>query len=460
MFQPKIITLLATFTSEDWRECGHYLRGRYREGNEILTLYSALKHQKLRLTRPVFEMEEIRIDHFNKITKKSFNNLLSKLYGKIEEYFIHHTLQQDVIKSKLTLLKALSDRGLYKEFDKKAEELEQVLLDENRVDLYDELHLMQLNHMRFFSNNPIKNHRGSQLLSDLSSSSEHFLRQYNQLVEATNIHFQQVTKENDPIAQSKTTKPQTDQIIRELYNLKNNPTDVTFRKLKDTITSASSNINKELETIILEFLIHNAHQRIKSGDLSIVSNLLELYEYGFDSGTLLSNQTMTENKLINVVVVACANENFEKAYDLLYKYSDLLLKGTRTQTILIATALIKFYSGEYANLYASIKDVSFKTTPQQIRRRWMLLCAAYKLMGTDKFYMNGLLKNYNSYLYNNRSKLSSSGFEGSMNLSRAIYMMLQGDNKEEIADFVNSCKHLIFKTWILKEVEASSASTS
>ena len=97
--------------------------------------------------------------------------------------------------------------------------------------------------MRFFSNNPIKNHRGSQLLSDLSTSSRHYHNHYTKLLEATKIHFQQVTKEKDSIARPKTTNPQTDHLVTELYNLKNDPTDGTFQKLKDAITSASLNIN-------------------------------------------------------------------------------------------------------------------------------------------------------------------------------------------------------------------------
>lgn len=460
MYQPKAIKLISTFNKADWRECGYFLRGQYKAGHEILRLFQELKSSKRTLHNPKFNIDELRSEHFSTITKKSFSNLLSRLNLDIETYLVQHSLIQDPIRSELELLKALTDRGLYKEFDKKAAQLEARLTDASRINLYDELYLMQLNHMRFFSDNPLKNKDGKQLLSLISQYSKSFFNNYKIFTESASLHFDEISGDNEGevkmSAKNKTIKTTIDQLL----TLKKSKNQKTFGQLFNLLNDNTYDVSTEIQAVTLQYLIHYGHIETKSGNLKIGETLLDLYDWGFKNGLLLTNNKIPETRFINFVNFAVTYSTEERALAIVDHLSYLLEHKTQKDVCEMAYAYIDFSLERYTMVIDRIKDYPFKTITLNTRRRWLILCSYYKCFKKDRDFMSRQLKNYNNFFYNNKDKLSKSVYFGSLNLSKAIYMLSMDSPPLRIESFLESCKQLFHRALIIKEVEALRASTS
>ncbi len=460
MHQPKAIKLINTFNKADWRECGYFLRGQYKAGHEALRLFQILKKNKQKLFDPKNDLDEIRSEYFSTITKKSFSNLLSRLNIEIETYFVHNSIKQDSVKSQLELLKALKDRGLYEVFDKKAAQLEAILTDDNRIDLYNELYLMQLNHMRFFSDNPLKNKGGKQLLSAISQYSKSFFENYRIFAEGAVLHFDEISGDKEGKIILRPTNKSVKSTLDQLLILKTSKNQKTFDQLFTLLNNNTYDLSTELQAVILQYLIHFGHKETKSGNLKIGETLLDLYDWGFKNGLLLTNNRIPETRFINFVNFAVAYSTEERALAIVNNLSYLLENKMQNDIREMAYAYIDFSQERYTVVIDRIKDYPFKTVTLHTRRRWLTLCSFYKCFKGDKDFISRQLKNYNNFFYNNKDKLSKSVYSGSLNLSKAIHMLSTGASPSSIEIFLETCKQLFHRALIIKEVEALRASTS
>ena len=423
MHQHKAITILITFDSNDWRECGHFLKGRFRENHDCISLYKILRklYTKAQLEQTSHAM--IKERHFHNITNKSFTNLYSKLTIKLEEYLAFSTLLMSQSDYQLTLLKAYTERGLYTIFDKKADLLENKIKEEENVALFDQYDLLKLNHLRYFSDNPIKAKKGHELISTLGEHNANFNNQYQQALTIADFHLKEISKFPPKDGKTTTASSYLTEVLHKLTELKTSPSKEHFASLYYLLTKESSKLSKELNSMILELLIHFAHKEIRRGDFSILDRLLDLYELGFEQELLLNNNRLTENRFVNLISTACAGGKYDRADKIITDYSNLLLEKTRDGAVQISKAHIMLYRGEYELLLDAIRDYSFSSLTQNLRRRIFLLCAIYKLYSTDISYIEVQIKNYKNYFYSIRNKISDTLFSSCMNFCKVIQML-------------------------------------
>lgn len=448
----KSLEILQTFDSFDWRECGDFLKGRMRIDHDCIQLYDLLKKRKEKISQKSLDISKIREQYFDHITPKSFTNLLSKLVKFLEEYLVFHQIKEDETDFDFTLLKALNRRGLYNEFNKKAEVLENKFCSDSHIDVYEDLHLLRLNHLRYFSENPIKNKVGHELLNKAISYSESFNKKYSLFIDTVLIHLNEVSNTSHIKEHTYPENSVTFEWIQKLNDFKIENTDELYHDFKEQLTGVDLNLSTELQTILLEWLIYSGYKKIRQGQLGIIGSLLDLYEYGFRSGQLLSNNRITENTFINVVSLACAYGEHDRSMQFIEEFEALLPSDARREIIDLSKAHISFYKESYSETIDMIRDYKFSSRTQLNRRRWLLICSFYSLYKEDYDFMSGIIKNYESYFYNNQSKISTAGFKGSLNLAKVIKKHMNGESKRKISDFAGSVKHLMMRSWLKKEM--------
>ena len=448
---PKLIQILQSFSSEDWRECADFIHGRLRKGHDCIVLYDQLRsfhHSKM---TNMSKLEKIKSSCFANITEKSFTNLFSKLTIVVEDYLVLRSVLNNNKDYKLYLLQEYAERGLYNLFDRKSREIEKAIYEQKEINLFDQLTLLKLNHTRFFSDNPIKINRGEDLLERLGESNRKFHNQYDIFLEAIHRHFIEISTQKKTQKDPLKMPNDLEQILQFLLLLTKNRDKKSFTSLYNVLLKNQLSLSLELRSIIIATLIHFGHTEIKQGNLSGIRELLDLYEYGFDSELLLTNKAITENRFINLISTASACGAFERADNIIKNYSNLLLEKTKEGVIQIANAHIEFYKGEYDNVLLLIRDFPFNSHSQLTRRRWLMLCSYYKVMNEEWEFLMTQIKNYNGYFYTNKNKLSTSVYEGSLNLGRVILKFTKGRDLKEIVKYAEACEHLIFRKWLQSE---------
>ena len=160
---------MSTFSPDDWKRFRKYFISDIGKNSDAQRLLDYLyKHQKKWPDK--WSTENVHNRHFSHISKKSFLNLMSVIYGRVENWFILEALEKKKLSRELLLIGELDDRGLYHLINLKVPHIERRFTAPRENQIQDKELATSFYHALYFSDNPIKQHR-SDLLYKLA---EHF----------------------------------------------------------------------------------------------------------------------------------------------------------------------------------------------------------------------------------------------------------------------------------------------
>jgi len=159
---PKFIQALSSFSKSDWLSFKKYLLFKVNEDSEHFKLFTLIQKRKDDLPNKE-ELDTMRTKYFKGKSVKIFSNMLSQLHQYCEEWLVDDQLYKDKYLPDLILLKAQNRRGLFNLADQTAKKLEKKLLSASKLDLAKSSALAELYHQQFYSDNPIKYRRGTEL---------------------------------------------------------------------------------------------------------------------------------------------------------------------------------------------------------------------------------------------------------------------------------------------------------
>ncbi|NNE13754.1 MAG: hypothetical protein HKN51_02175, partial [Saprospiraceae bacterium] len=167
MNKTKLIRTLNTLTPEEWSSFRKYLLMHTRKGSDNFDFFEFLHIRKDRLSSMV-DADIIRERHFAQLTSKGFSNMMSRIFNWLEEWLSIHEFKKQAYQQELMLVKAYNKRGLYKLADRTAKKTEDSITKKPSLGINKNKAIADLYHIQYYSENPIKQFNGGEILSKLS----------------------------------------------------------------------------------------------------------------------------------------------------------------------------------------------------------------------------------------------------------------------------------------------------
>jgi len=451
MHNSKLFKVLSTLGEVEWIEFREHLKANTQQKSIVLSLYHYIFKRRHKLDSKKLAMSEVRTQISGYRSEKYIRNLMSQLYNHLEEYLILNEFRLQKEDQKLYLFNALNKRGLYHLANNYASKLRSQWGDTKMKDHKNYRRLLQLSHAHYLSNNPIKNVKKVDLLSELfksyNSYAEVMLKFYSFLF-ANEKKITDISKIEDEIldfnthfnVDSETNLLNTIINLRLLLTEDNN----AFNYLFEELCSDSHYYSDELAKIVYIKCRVYVTKQVASQNAQFSEKLLAIYEVGIQRGYILFNGRMSVLQFYNIFSTACGLGKVNWAKNYLIKYINLVPAESVSYIKLFSTAELHFVGYSYFKAIEILNQVQLVDINLKSIQRFMLLCSFFVTHDSYSF-IDAQINNYNQFFYYNKTKLSNSYLEASLNLGRIIRLLVTKTDEEETLHQINNTKHLVFR---------------
>lgn len=457
MGNSKLVRTLATLSKDEWSSLRKFILMTSSDVSDNFSLFTILYKRKEKLKKD-FDIKIIGKKYFSKLTDKGFGNLQSRVFSTVEEWLAIKQFQSEKQAQNLALLRALNSRGLYKEADQVANKIEKSLADNEGHDTKDSEILKKVYHTQYYSDNPIKYRDKTNLINNLINNHTKSYKYQSQLYlcelfnwgALNNIDFgDQVDLLRTSIAriEGEELSDHLDYLEKLISSFDIN----SFEELKKSLLNAAYSRGTELHVIITMYLIIYSLKLYTNGSLSNLDILLQVNEYGLESGVLLKSGKIPQSRFYNLVSTIGGIKDYEWTNEFINKWIEKVDTQNIKSTLSLANAYNSFYHQDYRKVRIFLNDVKFDYLLQKIRALGLLMLALYKENSANDLILNHI-ENYKRTLKRNKSGLSLGFYDSYWNLIRVVEYLMNRDYVSEEINLSNF-KNLSFRRWCITELK-------
>ncbi|NNL92088.1 MAG: hypothetical protein HKO66_07645 [Saprospiraceae bacterium] len=457
MNKTKLIRTLNTLTPEEWSSFRKYLLMYTRKGSDNFDFFEFLHIRKDRLSSMV-DADIIRERHFAQLTSKGFSNMMSRIFNWLEEWLSIHEFKKQAYQQELMLVKAYNKRGLYKLADRTAKKTEDSITKKPSLGINKNKAIADLYHIQYYSENPIKQFNGGEILSKLSDHYTASVQEYVSTYVLELINFSRI-KNIDLSSQIllanelKQLIPATDlsEKMNQLQHIIENDDSDSLVDLFKNLKASKFDLSDMTHTLITYYLISHSLRLWIKGKLTSLKTIGEIFEYAIDSEVLLQNGKIDHNKFVNIVDTLGKIKPYNWVKRFIEKYNGLVntddLEGSKN----LVLALLAFKTGRYDEIHERLITTSFKDFGLELRRNCLISVALYKDQNIDLVLLNSKLSNIKRQLRRKKIKVSQKFYQSHYNfidcIDRLSKSKYNGDNVD-----LSQYQNLIYRTWLQEEI--------
>ncbi|MBT8232055.1 MAG: hypothetical protein KJN84_05485 [Bacteroidia bacterium] len=453
----KLITALMTLNKEEWFLFRKYLLYETSEESEIFGLFTFYQSRKGRLEK-LDDTDEIRQKHFSDYAPKIFLNLNSKLYNLFEDWLAYYQFKSEPHQSQLSLLKALNKRGLYKHADQVAKSIGK-RIEKNQLLSMDDIKASNaVNHLQYFSNNPIKYNSGTALLEGTIDNHLAFINIQSSLYLTELINFSKVQNQDysQLISQLKShlndsTSPLEKKSL-QLPKLFVDPNEKLFIKLKDFLFENKLQYPSEFHTLFTLYLLSISLKLWSKNLISSPNPILELYDYIFEKDVISENGKIPVIRFHNIIGSLSTFKNDEWLKGFISNWINKVDTSQKLATKCLAEAQVSFSMENYDQILNLLSGLEYDTIDQKVRARSLELIAFYKDEDKKHDLFFNSAHNFKRLLKRHKNHISEKLYKANNNLILLLEKIIKSDYKNLDIN-LSHYDYLIHRSWCIGQVK-------
>ena len=458
MAYPKLITILVSLKTEQWKDLKQYILSKNGKGSDNAKCFIALHKNRGKLAEPN-QSEKIRQDLFSHMSIRVYQNMLSRLFRFTEEWLVQHQLSKERYQADLLLVKFYNRQGLFKLADQKAKQIQNKIDEPKGWNLVDGKAEAELLHQQYYSDNPIKYREGAKILENLVNK---YLEQFKEqalLYQAElynwgklqNYDYFILIKE---IESSTNSIPPTE-LIKQLTKLKEliETEDFSnFEELSDNILNHKIKKGSDLHIIITVYLIRYSFILWKNGKLQDVTILTKLYSSGFESGLLLHNGKIPLVRFRYICTVVSVLDSFDNTNKFILRWISKVDSSDIYSTKMIAFAQNCAYHNKEEDILELTRTVKFENRNTRLTVSALNIISLYKTRSEDLETLKRNISNLKVTIRRQKKKSRDRYQKGITNFLNVIERLIKRDKGLTSID-LNNFKPLQFRFWLQKQID-------
>ncbi len=416
----KLIQLLSTFSSLEWKRFGRFVQSPYHNSNQqLIDLYTILKKafpfevlkelEQERIYKKVYGQEKFKLS--------KFQNLCSDLYELAGDFIIDVHLDKEKRKKKKLLIDALSERNyeLFKrENNKLVKEIEtqRYFFDED-----DFLLLYQLNNKLYHHIARDKFNVNQLELNDTWKNLNAFYDVTKTQLEAENRNKQNILtiiKKSEDTDYNQLKK--LFQLATKLHTTKQ--TDLYFQLKKETLDNWNQLKRKDKTDLLVHLLNFSFINELIQKEFGH-KEALNLYKLGIKDKLFVIDGKMRDIEFFNISMIGFKYESEEWVTNFIEVHKHYLPEKIRIFLVPLAYAYSAIFKNDYEQVINILKDINPSNNLVYLDKIKTLLIRAYfeAVIKENEAYRNPLHYEINSLkkMMERNEKLSSTKIESTNN---------------------------------------------
>lgn len=452
----KLLEIFSCLSAEEQKVFNKQIVRSHSPDSDIVKLVNALYKNRKKLSIGNL-LSTIKANQFGKATAKNFSNLMSKTKKELEEWMICYDLMQSKYDSKLALIKSYNKRGIYDEANREAKQLETKISSETKYDLEKTRSYHLLKYYQYYSDNPIKYESGYKLLEELVVGLDSFYKERRLLYTAelhnwgriqNHDYKELITNNFDRNANVIDTEQIT--VLESIEALCNDYSHEAFEEVSQLLFDNKMVSNSMLETLCCEYCINTAIKFVRNKTMRDVRVLVKLYEYGLDSGVLLSEGKLTIRRFYSMISALSLISSFEEVEKFIDDRIHLVNSNNLETTRRIANAQNCFNHERYQEILGELRGLKYEDKYQRFRAMRYELVAMYEEGHYDL--LDTSLHNFSRTIRRNSTEISKETYGININLIKVLNYLMK-DDKAAIKFLLESGQSLVFRKWTEEKIK-------
>lgn len=459
MKNPKLIDGLKMLEKEEWISFRKYILMYCTKTSDTYRLLDYIYSVRSKLG-DVVELEVIKKPIFQKMTVKSFSNLMSRIFIWFEEWIVWYENKKDTIACDIQLVKIYNRKGVFNLADKIYTKVEKSITSNDQLSLRKHKDLYLLHHNHYFSDNPVKYKRKEEILESLISYftfqfKEQALLYISELHNWGNIQNHDFTKEIVLLAQicslvSDTENGEVPELIIEMVS-KLDP--MAFLKLRDIIYSNRINPASELYIIASLYMITFSLRLWNANKITDPMLVMGVYDFGLQSGVLLNTGKLPFIRFINLVTTLGYIKTSEKTYAFIDKWKHLVSGESEKAIHALGYAQLKFFEERFDDIIPLLLGVKYETVEGKLRSSALELVGLYYDRKNNYSILTNRIQNFKRVLKTYGKKSSNLSYSSFLNFTKVIELLVKRDFIKLTINIENYTP-IIYKNWMIREIKA------
>lgn len=467
MEQSKLIDLLKTFPSTEWRAFRDYVLSPYFNKQESLVKLCDYLKQAAAKEYPASKLERKKV--FAAIypgqdyDDKQFNYLLSAMLKLAEDFVALRQFEQDGIMPEYYLLQACLQRRQeksYRQVYQKAREKLESRPWRNAHYHFQAYLLAEMAEQHFTSQNI---RRFDHHLQEASDSFDAYFLARKLYFQCAMLDRQKIIQEPYRLTMEEELSalledPQWDQTPavntykQLLYALKEKEGGYNFlqfsRLLEENVLFFPAEEMRDLYFYAINYCIH----QIRLGEKGYADNLMRLYEQGLAREFLLEDGRLSPWTFKNMVKLGLGLQRFDWVEMFVAEYSNRLPEERRADAYHFNMADLYYHKGLLDKAMEHLYQVAYSDIHYSIGAKAMLLKIYYEKGETEAFW--ALQASFKVFLKRN-NLISKEVKEPYVNFARLLYRIQKYGirQKTELQDAIQQTAMLADRSWLAQQVD-------
>jgi hypothetical protein len=482
MHKSKSVLLLSSFSTEEIRRFGDFIRSPYFNKNtRVVKLFDELKKDHPAYTSKGIAKEKL----YGKLFKgKAYNdqvikNLNTELFKLEREFLAHDMLDKDRFEKTLMLVSNLTTRNSGQLFEKETDAIVNSA-SENRAEINEFYMLLYRVEEEKFTN-AIINNRQAEATVHILKAGEHLIRYFLKHLLRLSINnrinefsFNVSSEVNLPDTLLKNLDMESVLTYMEKHNLEYsihirllyyamlcnvnvNDTSI-YLNFKELLFGSKDKITKAEFQHLLHLLESIIAQKINSGKLEYYRDLYETYDYELKNDVYKPNKQspLTVMKYRNIYLSALKAGEFDWAEKFIHDYRGELQIKDRQSIVELSMAQLNFERRNFEDTLKHLQKVKTSQVFYKIDVKNLGLMALYELSHFEAAISS--IESFKKMLTSNKT-LTEQYRDKNRNFISILAQLIKSriDNskgaKEEILKKISGSGQLGNKKWLIKKAE-------
>jgi len=465
MIDSKLIQLLKTFSTEEWRRFHEFVASPYfNKKKELIAFSSHLKYLAPKFSPKRMEKTKIYSSIFpnKKYDEKHLSYMMNYLLELAEKFIGWNSIEKEKNVLELKALSSFADRKLFKHYQQKYRKtLKNISENETRQQHY---YLNQF------------------MLSDIAAHEFE-----SRLVRTFNKHFQEVTQHLDHFYFLEKLKYacgmiDRQQVLSDNYDIyfieelksylkiqKNNPPDIDiylqvllmlteknasvyFEKLNTLFKSHFKTLPKKNRKEIYFYLINFCLRKIRKGDQDYVSKALEIYQNGIQDESLFENGYLSPWTFTNVVKLALRLQRYNWIKSFIDDNENKMHENFRENALYYNRSELYYYTKDFDKALEYLNQVKFSDLNYHLGSRVILIKIYFET--DEEKALTSLIASFTIFLKRNKN-ISENLRQTYLNFCDLLNQIIRRKvgNKKELKNKIEKTTLLNDRQWLLNVLE-------
>jgi hypothetical protein len=459
----KVTALLASLGPDERERLLDYLRSPYWVTHAgLVDLYRAfLPFLEGRRTDPPTD-QELFAAFFNEssLDKKRLSYPLHYLNVEVERFLGMEYYRRQGHQKDLNELKALMEKGQDKHLRHRWSQLQKERsgnLKARAAHWEEEMELQQLAALEAFQKQDMEAYQKCQQKASTYLDQAYFLRRLKMSCERLNDQRIFSTAFHHPFSkqvvrfleQQEHRDPLTAMYLHIYYTLEEMEEESHFAALCALIDEHQQRISPTDMREIYLYALNHCIRKFRSGQTSIASKALHLYQQGIETRILFDGDYLPSRTFTNAVKQAIVLRQFDWIKSFIESYRDHLAPESRQDTLFYNLADYYYHLEEYEKVLDQLKQLRFSDLHYHLGSRVLMLKTYYHMEETDA--LLSLLASFSVYL-RRKKELSTSLRKTYLNFCTLLHKVLSmkpSADREKIREQIRETNPLAERSWLL-----------